>query len=90
MEGVTTTVLGQIKAEDLPHYTQAGAIVSAEGKLKDVFRWIYDLNRPEDFYLLRDLKVTPHRENPEEVFCQFQLLRWYAPKSEETPPQPNQ
>ena len=62
-----------------PEYVQAGVSLSASGELADVFRWIYDLNRPEDFRVIRNLKVQPDKETPENVVATFELLRWYAP-----------
>ena len=62
-----------------PEYVQAGVSLSASGELADVFRWIYDLNRPEDFRVIRNLKVQPDKETPENIVATFELLRWYAP-----------
>ncbi len=80
--GIVTKPLAPLPTLKTKHYTQAGVSLVAEGKLEDVFRWLYELKKPEKFYVLRNVKVTPHEKNAEFVRCQFELLRWYAPKSE--------
>lgn len=80
-EGVRTsnqTLLPTVTEQD---YTQAGVSLIAEGTLRDVFRWLHELNRPEDFRVIRNLRVSPSKENDDEIVCQFELLRWYKNKS---------
>ncbi|MCB1206852.1 MAG: hypothetical protein KDN18_21530, partial [Verrucomicrobiae bacterium] len=62
-----------------PDYVQASVALSASGDLKSVFRWLYDLNRPEQFRVIRNLKVQPDKETPENIIATFELLGWYAP-----------
>ncbi len=78
-EGVTTSKQSLIPTITTADYVQAGVSLTASGELPDVFRWLYELNRPEDFHVVRNLKVAPDKEAPEKVIAQFELLRWYAP-----------
>lgn len=79
VDGVTTSKLSLLPTLTTPEYVQAGVSLSAAGDLRDVFRWIYELNRPEGFRVIRNLKVQPDKEAPEKIIATFDLLRWYAP-----------
>lgn len=79
VSGVTTSKLSLLPTLTTPEYVQAGVSLTAQGDLQDVFRWIYELNRPEGFRVIRNLKVQPDKEAPEKVLATFDLLRWYAP-----------
>lgn len=79
-EGVIATSQTLLPTRNSTHYTQSGVSVIAEGNLPDVFRWLHRLEQPGDFRLIRNLKVTPAKENPEAVTANFEILRWYAPK----------
>jgi hypothetical protein len=79
VSGVTTSKLSLLPTLTTPEYIQAGVSLSAAGELQDVFRWIYELNRPEGFRVIRNLKVQPDKEAPEKIIATFDLLRWYAP-----------
>lgn len=78
-DGVATSKLSLLPTLSTPDYVQAGVSLTASGELKDVFRWIYELNRPEGFRVIRNLKVQPDKEAPEKILATFDLLRWYAP-----------
>lgn len=78
-EGVTTSRQSLMPTITTPDYVQAGVSLTAAGELSDVFRWLYDLNRPDEFRVIRNLKVAPDKENAGDVVAQFELLRWYAP-----------
>ena len=78
-EGVTTSKQTPLPTVSTPDYVQASVALSASGDLKSVFRWLYDLNRPEQFRVIRNLKVQPDKETPENIIATFELLRWYAP-----------
>jgi hypothetical protein len=79
VDGVTTSKLSLLPTLTTPEYIQAGVSLSAAGELQAVFRWIYELNRPEGFRVIRNLKVQPDKEAPEKIVATFDLLRWYAP-----------
>ncbi len=79
VDGVTTSKQTLLPTETTPDYVQAGVSLSAAGDLASVFRWLHSLNRPEDFRVIRNLKVQPDKEKPEEIIATFELLRWYAP-----------
>lgn len=78
-EGVTTSKQALMPTLTTPDFVQAGVSLNATGELSDVFRWLYELNRPEEFRVIRNLKVAPDKEAPEKIIAQFELLRWYAP-----------
>lgn len=77
--GFTTSKLNLLPNERTPEYVQAGVSLTAQGDLSAIFRWIYDLTRPESFRVVRTLKLAPDREDSESVVAQMELLRWYAP-----------
>ena len=77
--GVTTSKQTLLPTTTTPDYVQAGVSLSASGDLASVFRWIHSLNRPEDFRVIRNIKVQPDKEKPENIVANFELLRWYAP-----------
>ncbi len=79
IDGVTTSKQTLLPTLTTPDYVQAGVALTASGELKDVFRWLYDLNRPEAFRVIRNLKVAPDKETPEKILATFELLRWYSP-----------
>ena len=79
VDGVTTSKHTLLPTLTTPDYVQAGVSLTASGELKDVFRWLYELNRPEGFRVIRNLKVQPDKETPENILATFDLLRWYAP-----------
>lgn len=79
VDGVSTSKRTLLPTLTTPDYVQAGVALTAAGDLKDVFRWLYDLNRPEAFRVIRNLKVVPDKEAPEKIIATFELLRWYAP-----------
>ncbi len=62
------------------NYTQSSVTLVAKGTLEDVFRWLHSLTRPEDFRVIRNMKVTPDKEVEGKIMCQFELLRWYKNK----------
>ncbi len=79
VDGVTTSKLSLLPTLTTPDYVQAGVSLTASGDLASIFRWIHSLNQPEAFRVIRNLKVAPDKEKPEDVIAQFELLRWYAP-----------
>jgi hypothetical protein len=81
-DGVETSKQALLPTLTTPEYVQAGVSLAATGELGDVFRWIYALNRPESFRVIRNIKIAPDKEDAEKVTAQFELLRWYAPKEE--------
>jgi hypothetical protein len=82
VEGVEATKQVFVDPEETPYYIQAGVSLMAKGELPKVMRWIYDLSRPEAFRIVRNLKIVPDKETPENVIATFELLRWYAPTNQ--------
>jgi hypothetical protein len=76
---VTTSEIKLIEAVTTPQYVQAGVTLKAEGTLEDVFRWLHQLQSPDTFRVVRRFKAVPHPEEDEEIQCDLELLRWYAP-----------
>ncbi|MEM9018289.1 MAG: hypothetical protein AAGC68_14845 [Verrucomicrobiota bacterium] len=76
---ITTSKQTLLPVEETDHYLQAGVSLTATGPLPSIFRWFYDLTQPESFRAIRNLKLNPDKEDPEQVIAQFELLRWYAP-----------
>lgn len=79
VEGVATSKQTLLPTVTTPYYTQAGVSLSAAGDLASVFRWLHDLNRPENFRVIRNIKVGPDKDKAENIIAQFELLRWYTP-----------
>jgi len=80
--GVTTENISLLDSETTPDYTQAGVRLVARGSLASVFHWLNELNRPEEFRAIRNIRVTPDSDNEGEIVCQFDLLRWYTPRDD--------
>jgi len=87
VDGVGTSKHTLLPTANTPYYTQAGVSISAAGDLASVFRWLSDLNRPESFHVIRNIKVGPDKDKAENIVAQLELLRWYtpAPGAEITP-----
>lgn len=79
VEGVDTSKQTLLPTVTSPYFTQAGVSLSASGDLASVFRWLHDLNRPENFRVIRNVKVGPDKDKAENIIAQFELLRWYTP-----------
>ena len=72
-------ILGRdlLEQEDLPSATQVGMFVKTRGDLESVLRWLYSLQSPKKFRVVRQLKILPDKEDETSVICEFLLLRWY-------------
>ncbi len=77
--GVATSEQRLLSTETSPYFTQAGVAVTAQGKLPALFSWLHQLDPPGTFRVIRDLKLAPAKEEPEELTARFELIRWYAP-----------
>ena len=78
-EGVATSKQALLPTVTTSDYIQAGVSLSATGDLASVFRWLHDLNRPEAFRVIRNIKVSPDKDDSGKIVALFELLRWYAP-----------
>lgn len=76
---VATSEIKLIEPVITPHYVQSGVTMRATGTVEDVFRWLHGLQTPETFRVVRSFKATPHPEENEQIECEIELLRWYAP-----------
>ncbi|MFT5467494.1 MAG: hypothetical protein ACI8UO_002598 [Verrucomicrobiales bacterium] len=79
VEGVETSGIELIEQVETPDYTQAGVSFDAKGTLVDVFTWLHTLQQPETFRVIRTLRVKPNKEDPGQVECYVELLKWYRP-----------
>jgi len=79
--GVSTSDHVLMEGRGESHYVQAGVEFTVKGAPPDVFGWLHSLDRPEDFRVLRNLRIRPDSDAPGQVVCQLELLRWYAPLS---------
>lgn len=77
--GVKTSDQVLLSTEFTPYYTQSGVSLKAAGPLPELFKWLYDLEKPEEFHVIRNLKVFPSQDDPGQIVAAFQLLRWYRP-----------
>lgn len=78
--GFTTSKQNLLPTEITVYYNQAGVAFVAQGELAPFMRWLYDLTRPESFRVLRNIKITPDKENEEEIIASnIELLRWHTP-----------
>ena len=77
--GVETSNQVLLSTEFTPFYTQSGVSLKADGALPDLFQWLYELEKPEEFHVIRNLKVFPSQDDPGQLVAPFQLLRWYRP-----------
>ncbi|MDF1814842.1 MAG: hypothetical protein P1V20_21745 [Verrucomicrobiales bacterium] len=80
-QNVTVSEIKLIEGRQNDSLVEAGAQVVAEGTLPDVFGWLYQLQTPENFFVIENLKVIPDKKTLDVIRCEFELLRWYAPAS---------
>ena len=69
-----------IEGKQSDHWVQAGARVVATGTMPEVFGWLHQLQSPKNFYVIENLKVIPDKKSLDVIQCEFELIRWYAPK----------
>jgi len=79
LPAVSTENLKLLDPVETPFYRQAGIAFTARGRLPDLFAWLHGLQKPDQFYAIRRLKVVPDKSEPDKVVCDVELLRWYAP-----------
>ena len=79
-EGVTVPKVQLIEAAKTDHWVQAGVQVTAKGTLENIFRWLYQLQSPENFFVIDSLRVLPDKKELDVILCEFKLVRWYAPQ----------
>jgi len=66
-------------------YQQYGVALTVKGELEKVFRWIYELQNPQDFRVVPALKILPDKTEPDKVTATVQFWRWYAADVAATP-----
>lgn len=79
VSGVEVSGINLLEPVDSAYFEQAGVSMTATGTLEAVFEWIYNLQRPETFRVVRNIRVLPDPDDGRKVRCTLELLRWYAP-----------
>ena len=77
--GVRTGEFVLIEPTESSAYLQSGVRFVARGSLQDVFTWLHQLQRPEEFRVVRSLSVSSVKDDPTAIKCEVELLRWYQP-----------
>ncbi|MCB1061341.1 MAG: hypothetical protein KDN20_00305 [Verrucomicrobiae bacterium] len=77
-DGVTTSAIQLLDAVETPHYVEASVSLTATGTVEDVFGWLHELQRPEEFRSIRRLEVGSDPEDDALIVCDLELSRWYA------------
>jgi hypothetical protein len=80
-EGIEVSDIKFLEPVSTPYYEQAGVTLTVSGSLESVFRWIHSVQRPEEFRVVRNVRVIPDEQENGRIRCSLQLLRWYAPAS---------
>lgn len=76
--GVTTSGIQLLDAVETPHYVEASVSLTAKGTVEDVFGWMHELQRPEEFRSIRRLTVSSDPEDDALIVCELELAHWYA------------
>ncbi|MCB1231830.1 MAG: hypothetical protein KDN19_16295 [Verrucomicrobiae bacterium] len=76
--GVTTSGIQLLEASEGAGYVQARVSLTAKGTVEDVFGWLHELQQPDAFRSVKNIRVTPDPEDEELINCEFELVRWYA------------
>ena len=79
--GVAVSDIKLIEAKETEHWIQAGVRLTGKGTLEDVFRWINQLQSPENFFVIKSLRVLPEKKTLNVIQCEIELVRWYAPQT---------
>ena len=64
--------------EEHPHFVQAVARVSGVGSIEGIMRWIYELQKPQEFRAVTFFELRPQKDDPSILTCEMRLERWYA------------
>ena len=64
--------------EEHPHFVQAIARVSGVGSIEGLMRWLYELQKPQEFRAVTFFELKPQKDDPSILTCTMTLERWYA------------
>ena len=64
--------------DEHPLYVQAVARVSGTGSIEGVMRWLYELQKPQDFRAVTFFELKAQKDDPSILSCEIQVERWYA------------
>ena len=57
---------------------QAVERVEGVGSIEAITRWIYELQKPEEFRAVSFFELKPQKDDPSILTCTMRLERWYA------------
>lgn len=66
------------------YYQEVSVNVIVRGELAKINEWLTTLQKPEDFYVVKNLEValdTNSREKEPQARCNLTLARWFQPES---------
>ncbi len=64
--------------EEHPFFVQAIARVSGVGSIEGMMRWLYELQKPQDFRAVTFFELKPQKDDPSILTCTMTVERWYA------------
>ena len=76
--GVATSGIQLLDTAEVADYVQARVSLTATGTVEDVFGWLHELQRPDSFRSVKNIRITPDSEDEEFIICELELVRWYA------------
>jgi len=80
VEGVEVSNIKLLEPVSTAYYEQAGVSLMVTGSLESVFSWVHAVQRPNEFRVVRNIRVIPDADDAGNIRCSLQLLRWYAPQ----------
>ena len=61
-----------------PYFVQAVARVSGVGSIEGIMRWLYELQKPQEFRAVTFFELKPQKDDPSILSCTMTLERWYG------------
>lgn len=52
----------------------------------ELYRWLCELQNPEQARSITRLKISPQRDNAERIDCELEITQWFTPVIEEVDP----
>ncbi len=77
-QGVITSGIQLLDTAEVAEYVLARVSLTASGTVEDVFGWLHELQQPESFRSVRNVRISPDPEDEELIICEMELVRWYA------------
>lgn len=67
-----------LEREEHPHYVQAVVSLQAVGTIEALMRWIFILQKPDQFRAVTSFRLKPEKDDPSVLECNIKVERWYA------------